>query len=139
EDVVKPLTVEEIFTHDQSRVDSIRARSTFVQGKEDTLGSKATFPAKSGSTIGSASYIVTVGLGLDPVGNTPACSSSTCVYGVLYGDESYSVGFYATDKLTLSSQDVIDNFYFVCGQDNKGLFRGAAGLIGLGRDKLSIM
>nr|GEX80965.1 aspartyl protease family protein At5g10770-like [Tanacetum cinerariifolium] len=62
EDVVKPLTLEEIFTHDQSRVDSIRARSAFNKGKKDTFGSKATLPAQSGITIGSGNYIVTVGL-----------------------------------------------------------------------------
>ncbi|GJR85743.1 aspartyl protease family protein-like protein [Tanacetum coccineum] len=196
EDVVKPLTVEEIFTHDQSRVDSIRARAAFNKGKKDTLGSKATLPAKSGITIGSSNYIVTVGLGTpkkdmslifdtgsdltwtqcqpcvgscyrqqEPIfapsasttyknisctstecsgltsatGHRPRCSSSTCVYAIQYGDRSFSVGFYATDKLTLTSKDVIGNFYFGCGQDNEGLFRGAAGLMGLGRDKLSLV
>ncbi|PWA84852.1 aspartic peptidase A1 family [Artemisia annua] len=72
-------------------------------------------------------------------GNTPGCSSSTCVYGIQYGDKSFSVGFYATDKLTLTSNNVIDNFYFGCGQRNRGLFGRAAGLIGLGRDKVSLV
>nr|GEW07736.1 aspartyl protease family protein At5g10770-like [Tanacetum cinerariifolium] len=72
-------------------------------------------------------------------GHTPGCSSSTCVYGIQYGDGSFSIGCYATDKLTLTSNDVIDNFYFGCGQDNRGLFSGSAGLIGLGRDKLSLL
>ncbi|TRO70272.1 hypothetical protein FKB34_17510, partial [Glycocaulis profundi] len=62
-DMVKPLTVEEIFTHDQSRVDSIRDRLTTKKGKTDTLDSKTTLAAKSGSIIGSGNYIVTVGLG----------------------------------------------------------------------------
>ncbi|KAJ0473977.1 putative nepenthesin [Helianthus annuus] len=62
-DTVKPLTVEEIFTHDQSRVDSIRAKLATNPLNKDTLGSKTTLPAKSGSTIGSGNYIVTVGLG----------------------------------------------------------------------------
>lgn len=74
-----------------------------------------------------------------PVGNTPGCSSSTCVYGIQYGDSSFSVGYFGSDKLTLTSTDVFDNFYFGCGQNNRGLFRGSAGLLGLGRDKLSLI
>nr|XP_043616698.1 aspartyl protease family protein At5g10770-like [Erigeron canadensis] len=196
EDMVKPLTVEEIFTHDQSRVDSIRARLTIKKAETEPLGSKATLPAKSGSTIGSGNYIVTVGLGTpkkdlsvifdtgsdltwtqcqpcarscysqqDPIfapsasatysnisctstecagltsatGNTPSCSSTTCVYGIQYGDQSFSVGFFGKEKLTLTSKDIVDDFYFGCGQNNQGLFGGAAGLLGLGRDKLSIV
>ncbi|XP_071709778.1 aspartyl protease family protein At5g10770-like [Rutidosis leptorrhynchoides] len=196
EDNVKPLTIEEVFTHDQSRVDSIRAKLTFKKDQKDTLGKKATVPSKSGSTIGSGNYIITCGLGTpkkhlslifdtgsdltwtqcqpcarscykqqEPIfapsasttytnisctssecsglstatGNTPSCSSSTCVYGIQYGDQSFSVGFFGKEKLTLTSKDVIDNFYFGCGQNNQGLFGGAAGLLGLGRDKLSIV
>ncbi|KAI3705529.1 hypothetical protein L1987_75768 [Smallanthus sonchifolius] len=195
-DMVKPLTVEETLTHDQSRVDSIRARLAINTGKKDLLGSKATIPAKSGSTIGSGNYIVTVGLGTpkkklslifdtgsdltwtqcqpcarscynqkEPIftpsgsttytnvscaatecsglasatGNNPGCSVSTCVYGIQYGDQSFSVGFFGKEKLTLTPKDVVNGFYFGCGQNNQGLFGGAAGLIGLGRDKLSIV
>ncbi|XP_076949427.1 aspartyl protease family protein At5g10770-like [Bidens hawaiensis] len=195
-DNVKPLTVEETFIHDQSRVDSIRARLSTNTNNKDILGSKVTLPAKSGSTIGTGNYIVTVGLGTpkkdlslifdtgsdltwtqcqpcarscysqkEPIfapslsttyiniscsssycsdltsatGNTPSCSSSTCVYGIQYGDQSFSVGFFGREKLTLTSQDEVDGFFFGCGQNNQGLFGGAAGLIGLGRDKLSIV
>ncbi|KAL4554154.1 hypothetical protein LXL04_039728 [Taraxacum kok-saghyz] len=197
-DMVKPLTAEEIFSRDQSRVDSIKSRLTPITttGKKDAKSSKASIPAKSGSTIGSGNYIVTVGLGTpkkdlslifdtgsdltwtqcqpcarscysqqEPIfapsasttytnisctstecsdltsatGNTPSCSSSTCVYGIQYGDQSFSVGFFGKEKLTLTSKDVIDDFFFGCGQNNQGLFGGAAGLLGLGRDKLSIV
>ncbi|KAI3758153.1 hypothetical protein L6452_05705 [Arctium lappa] len=197
-DMVKPLTVEEILTNDQDRVDSIWSRLIIdTDRKKDAQGSKATLPAKSGSTIGSGNYIVTVGLGTpkkdlslifdtgsdltwtqcqpcakscysqqEPIfapsssttysnvscsstecsgltsatGNQPGCtSSSTCVYGIQYGDQSFSVGFFGKEKLTLTSKDVIDDFYFGCGQNNQGLFGGAAGLLGLGRDKLSIV
>ncbi|KAJ9545908.1 hypothetical protein OSB04_025615 [Centaurea solstitialis] len=74
-------------------------------------------------------------------GNQPGCtrSSSRCLYSATYGDNSFSVGYFGKDKLTLTSQDVIDGFHFGCGQDNEGLFRGAAGLLGLGPDKLSIV
>ncbi|CAL1385210.1 unnamed protein product [Linum trigynum] len=71
----------------------------------------------------------------------PGCSSSTCVYGIQYGDSSYSVGFYGTEKITLttSTGGVFNNFFFGCGQNNQGLFRGTAGLLGLGRDKVSFV
>ncbi|OMO90654.1 Peptidase A1 [Corchorus olitorius] len=71
-------------------------------------------------------------------GNSPGCSSSACVYGIQYGDSSFSVGFFAKDTLSLTSTDVFPNFLFGCGQNNQGLFGGAAGLLGLGRDKLSL-
>ncbi|XWS72781.1 hypothetical protein CRYUN_Cryun02cG0070300 [Craigia yunnanensis] len=71
-------------------------------------------------------------------GNSPRCSSTSCVYGIQYGDSSFSVGFFAKETLTLTSTDVFDNFLFGCGQNNQGLFGGAAGLLGLGRDQLSL-
>ncbi|CAA7407895.1 unnamed protein product [Spirodela intermedia] len=66
------------------------------------------------------------------------CSGTTCLYGVTYGDGSSTVGFLATDTFTLTSTNVINNFIFGCGQNNRGLFRGAAGLIGLGRSPYSL-
>lgn len=71
-------------------------------------------------------------------GSKPRCSSSACVYGIQYGDMSFSIGFFARETLTLTSSDVFKDFLFGCGHNNQGLFRGAAGLIGLGRDKLSL-
>ncbi|XP_050218305.1 aspartyl protease family protein At5g10770-like [Mercurialis annua] len=72
-------------------------------------------------------------------GNPLRCASSTCVYQIQYGDGSFSVGFLATEKLTIASTDVFNNFYFGCGQNNQGLFGKTAGLLGLGRDKLSVV
>ncbi|KAI3751517.1 hypothetical protein L2E82_22605 [Cichorium intybus] len=189
--MVKPLTVEEIFSHDQSRVDSI-----IKTRKKDIQGSKTTLIAKSGRSIGTGNYIVTVALGtpkklltlifdtgsdltwtqcqpcagscysqIEPIfqpsssttysnitcnstecsglssatGYPPLCDSSTCVYRIQYGDGSITAGFFAKDKLTLFPDDPIEGFFFGCGQLNEGLFRGAAGLIGLGRDKLSLV
>ncbi|KAE8735914.1 eukaryotic translation initiation factor 3 subunit B-like [Hibiscus syriacus] len=71
-------------------------------------------------------------------GNRPGCSSAACVYGIQYGDSSFSVGIFAKEKLTLTPTDVFDDFLFGCGQNNQGLFGRAAGLLGLGRDKLSL-
>ncbi|KAL5546171.1 hypothetical protein UlMin_005858 [Ulmus minor] len=193
----KAPTHAQILQADQSRVNSIQSRLT-GKSTERVRTDATSIPAKSGSVIGSANYIVTVGLGtpkkylslvfdtgsdltwtqcqpcasycysqketiFDPAksnsyaniscttaacsqlesgtGNTPRCSksSSTCIYGIQYGDQSYSVGYFSKDSLTLSNSDVIPNFLFGCGQNNRGLFRGAAGLIGLGRDKISII
>lgn len=72
-------------------------------------------------------------------GMRPDCVSSTCVYGLQYGDGSFSVGFLAKERLSVGSTDVFDNFYFGCGQRNEGLFGKVGGLIGLGRAKLSIV
>ncbi|KAG6770559.1 hypothetical protein POTOM_026244 [Populus tomentosa] len=58
-------------------------------------------------------------------------SSLTCTYQIVYGDQSFSEGFFASETLTISSSDVITNFLFGCGQNNDGLFGQAAGLLGL--------
>ncbi|XP_022138043.1 aspartyl protease family protein At5g10770-like isoform X2 [Momordica charantia] len=192
----------EIFVRDQARVDLIHSKFSEESGSgsvQRIRPSKATkIPAKSGATIGSGNYIVSVGLGTpkkelslifdtgsdltwtqcepcarycysqkDPVfapskstsysniscsspscsqlesgtGNEPGCSSATksCIYGIQYGDQSFSVGYFAKETLSLSSYDVIENFLFGCGQNNRGLFGSAAGLLGLGQDKISIV
>ncbi|KAL6292650.1 hypothetical protein ACE6H2_000792 [Prunus campanulata] len=72
-------------------------------------------------------------------GNTPGCATSTCVYAAAYGDGSISVGFFAKETITLTSTDVFDGFLFGCGHINQGLFRGYAGLLGLGRDSISFV
>lgn len=72
-------------------------------------------------------------------GNRPGCRGTTCVYAIQYGDQSFSIGYFAKDTLYLTPSDVINNFYYGCGENNQGLFGGTAGLIGLARDKLSIV
>ncbi|RAL48507.1 hypothetical protein DM860_005931 [Cuscuta australis] len=72
-------------------------------------------------------------------GNEPDCASSTCVYGIEYGDSSFSVGFFVRDRLSLTPSDIVENFLFGCGQNNQGLFGSTAGLLGLGRDALSVV
>ncbi|KAK6927683.1 Xylanase inhibitor, C-terminal [Dillenia turbinata] len=67
------------------------------------------------------------------------CTSSTCVYGVRYGDQSETQGFLAKERLTLTSSDALDGFLFGCGQYNDGLFGRTAGLLGLGRAPESIV
>jgi hypothetical protein len=61
------------------------------------------------------------------------------VYGIQYGDQSFSIGFFGTERLTLTPTDVFDKFVFGCGQNNQGLFGRSAGLLGLGRNPLSLV
>ncbi|CAL5434902.1 unnamed protein product [Camellia sinensis] len=72
-------------------------------------------------------------------GFPPRCFTNTCVYGVRYGDSSFSEGFFGSETITVTPSDVFPNFLFGCGENNNGLFRGTAGLIGLGRDPLSLV
>ncbi|TYJ30119.1 hypothetical protein E1A91_A06G112800v1 [Gossypium mustelinum] len=105
------------------------------------------FSPSSSSTYSNVTFLTNLGRYISSVydcqigfrsSNSPGCSSSTCVYGIEYGDSSFSIGFFAKEKLTLTSNIVFDNFLFGCGQNNQGHFGGAAGLLGLGRNKLSL-
>ncbi|KAF8379718.1 hypothetical protein HHK36_029164 [Tetracentron sinense] len=70
---------------------------------------------------------------LDVSGCNPRRS---CVYQVSYGDGSFTLGEFSTETLTFRGTKVA-NVALGCGHDNEGLFVGAAGLLGLGRGKLS--
>ncbi|KAH8482894.1 hypothetical protein H0E87_030116 [Populus deltoides] len=66
------------------------------------------------------------------------CSSSnTCLYAVQYGS-GYTVGFLATETLTITPSDVFENFVIGCGERNGGRFSGTAGLLGLGRSPVAL-
>ncbi|PRQ37430.1 putative nepenthesin [Rosa chinensis] len=67
------------------------------------------------------------------------CLGDTCPYSVTYGDSSYTTGYFATDKLTLTPNDVFVGFFFGCGQENVGFYDGSAGLLGLSLNKFSIV
>uniref|UniRef100_A0A0D9WPN2 Peptidase A1 domain-containing protein n=1 Tax=Leersia perrieri TaxID=77586 RepID=A0A0D9WPN2_9ORYZ len=76
--------------------------------------------------------------------NPSACSASdVCIYQASYGDSSYSVGYLSKDTLSLGAGGgdavTFPDFYYGCGQDNEGLFGRAAGLIGLAKNKLSLL
>ncbi|KAJ1428463.1 Xylanase inhibitor, C-terminal [Sesbania bispinosa] len=73
-------------------------------------------------------------------GNSGACGSnpSTCNYVVNYGDGSYTSGDLGVEHLNFGGISV-SNFVFGCGRNNKGLFGGASGLMGLGRSYLSMI
>ncbi|XP_073027587.1 aspartyl protease family protein 2-like [Primulina eburnea] len=70
--------------------------------------------------------------------DNPGCTANRqkCLYQVSYGDGSFTVGEFSTETLTFRRTRV-KNVALGCGHDNEGLFVGAAGLLGLGRGKLS--
>ncbi|KAF9662022.1 hypothetical protein SADUNF_Sadunf18G0009900 [Salix dunnii] len=65
------------------------------------------------------------------------CSSGTCLYRVQYGT-GYTVGFLATETLTITHSDVFENFVIGCGEKNGGKFLGESGLLGLGRSSIAL-
>ena len=73
------------------------------------------------------------------IGNQKYYSASTCVYGISYDGGSYSYGFFGKEKLSFTTTNEFNNFFFGCGQNSTGIFGEADGLLGLGRDKLSLV
>ncbi|KAF3790274.1 ASPARTIC PROTEASE IN GUARD CELL 2 protein [Nymphaea thermarum] len=67
-------------------------------------------------------------------GNVAVCDAS-----VRYVDGAESSGHFGRDTLTLTSSDVFGNFPFGCGTQQVGSFGREAGLLGLGRNKLSLV
>ncbi|VFQ60536.1 unnamed protein product [Cuscuta campestris] len=71
--------------------------------------------------------------------------SQTCPYYYWYGDSSNTTGDFALETFTVNlttragAPEVrrVENVSFGCGHWNRGLFHGAAGLLGLGRGPLS--
>ncbi|KAL6656229.1 hypothetical protein ACP70R_007055 [Stipagrostis hirtigluma subsp. patula] len=71
--------------------------------------------------------------------DSQGCSSDgKCRYEVVYGDQSQTDGNLARDTLTLAPSNALPGFVFGCGDDNTGLFGQADGLVGLGRQKVSL-
>lgn len=69
--------------------------------------------------------------------DSPGCNNrKACLYQVSYGDGSFTMGEFSTETLTFR-RTKLPGVAIGCGHDNEGLFVGAAGLLGLGRGKLS--
>ncbi|MCO5611581.1 hypothetical protein L7F22_065834 [Adiantum nelumboides] len=73
-----------------------------------------------------------------------ACSKQkphSCRYSYWYGDKSNTTGDLALESITLnlgSGQPYsLNDIVFGCGHSNEGLFKGAGGLLGLGKGPLS--
>ncbi|KAF9593922.1 hypothetical protein IFM89_026165 [Coptis chinensis] len=71
---------------------------------------------------------------LDPSGCYT--STNTCAYRVDYGDNSFTEGDFVTETVTFGDSTT-RNIAIGCGRKNQGLFRGSAGLLGLGGNSLS--
>jgi hypothetical protein len=71
--------------------------------------------------------------------------NQSCPYFYWYGDSSNTTGDFALETFTVnltmpngkSESKQVENLMFGCGHWNRGLFHGAAGLLGLGRGALS--
>lgn len=57
---------------------------------------------------------------------------------IRYGDGSYTSSQLGCDRLVFGATS-LNKFVFGCGWNNKGLFGGASGLMGLGRSNLSLV
>ncbi|KAG5563119.1 hypothetical protein RHGRI_005763 [Rhododendron griersonianum] len=152
-------TLPEIMSHDQARVESLQQRLRVNLDGISLADSTATPQANPGQSPPAITFCYQQ---QEPIFNpsasqtyknlsctTPQCSqllisgctrtTNTCLYAVLYGDGSFTIGLYATETLTLIPSDVFPDFAFGCGLNNTGLFRGAAGLLGLGRGPPSLV
>ncbi|XP_057429115.1 protein ASPARTIC PROTEASE IN GUARD CELL 1 [Lotus japonicus] len=69
--------------------------------------------------------------------------NQSCPYFYWYGDSSNTTGDFALETFTVNltgnkpEMKLVENVMFGCGHWNRGLFHGAAGLLGLGRGPLS--
>ncbi|XWS63267.1 hypothetical protein CRYUN_Cryun06bG0080500 [Craigia yunnanensis] len=66
------------------------------------------------------------------------CHAGRCRYEVMYGDGSYTKGTLALETLTFD-RTVVKNVAIGCGHINRGMFIGAAGLLGLGGGSMSLV
>ncbi|KAE9596334.1 hypothetical protein Lal_00048666 [Lupinus albus] len=81
----------------------------------------------------------------DPPNELCKVENQSCPYFYWYGDSSNTTGDFAVETFTVnltsptgkSELKQVENMMFGCGHWNRGLFHGAAGLLGLGRGPLS--
>ncbi|KAK1286678.1 Protein ASPARTIC PROTEASE IN GUARD CELL 1 [Acorus calamus] len=66
-----------------------------------------------------------------------ALDAADATADVSYGDGSVTVGDFSTETLTFDGGARLGRIALGCGHSNQGLFVGAAGLLGLGRGRLS--
>nr|DAD24981.1 TPA_asm: hypothetical protein HUJ06_026445 [Nelumbo nucifera] len=72
------------------------------------------------------------------VGPHPCNSTSKCIYLMKYMGNFTSIGYLGVDTLTISS-DVFPGFQFGCSQGTRGDIGMIAGILGLGRDQVSLV
>ncbi|KAH1031091.1 hypothetical protein J1N35_043265 [Gossypium stocksii] len=74
----------------------------------------------------------------DRIENSGCNAGRYCRYEVMYGDGSYTKGTLALETLTFG-RTVVKNVAIGCGHVNRGMFIGAAGLLGLGGGSMSLV
>eukprot|EP01018_Ginkgo_biloba_P006226 Gb_20896 [translate_table: standard] len=76
---------------------------------------------------------------VEATGNPTSCSPKigTCVYEIRYGDGSITDGDLSKETLKLGP-DSFSNFSFGCAHSSNGTFDPIAGILGLGRNPLSL-
>ncbi|KAE8732851.1 Protein ASPARTIC PROTEASE IN GUARD CELL 2 [Hibiscus syriacus] len=74
----------------------------------------------------------------DRIENSGCNAGRSCRYKVSYGDGSYAKGTLALETLTFG-RTVVKNVAIGCGHINRGMFIGAAGLLGLGGGSMSLV
>ncbi|XP_037488009.1 protein ASPARTIC PROTEASE IN GUARD CELL 2-like [Triticum dicoccoides] len=74
-----------------------------------------------------------------PGGSSGCADSGACRYQVSYGDGSYTQGVLAMETLTFGDSTPVQGVAIGCGHRNRGLFVGAAGLLGLGWGPMSLV
>ncbi|OVA10722.1 Peptidase A1 [Macleaya cordata] len=74
----------------------------------------------------------------DRLDRNSGCHAGKCRYEVSYGDGSYTKGTLAFETLTFG-RTVVRNVAIGCGHMNRGMFVGAAGLLGLGGGPMSFI
>lgn len=69
-----------------------------------------------------------------------ACSKdhrNLCEYEVMHGDGSFTQGNLVTETVSFGKTGSVNRVPMGCGHTNRGLFVGAAGILGMGRGPLS--
>jgi hypothetical protein len=74
-----------------------------------------------------------------PGGSAGCDAGDSCRYEVSYGDGSYTEGVLAMETLTFGDSTPVQGVAIGCGHRNRGLFIGAAGLLGLGWGPMSLV
>ncbi|KAK6142388.1 hypothetical protein DH2020_022736 [Rehmannia glutinosa] len=102
---------------------------------------------KSGVSLGSGEYFMDVCHLVSSPDPKRGCKAedNSCPYYYWYGDSSNTTGDFALETFTVnlttlgggSKSRKVENVMFGCGHWNRGLFHGAAGVLGLGRGPLS--
>ncbi|KAL1566417.1 protein ASPARTIC PROTEASE IN GUARD CELL 1-like [Salvia divinorum] len=70
--------------------------------------------------------------------SSSTCLVGRCLYQLLYGDGSLTIGGFATETISFGTSASVNNVAIGCGHANIGLFSGAAGIMSLGGGNLSL-